>query len=105
MSRDTKEVKSQGIERFKMTSYDHVNEMAGITFINSDNITKTIQISKMMFREIMADKPWNQKRFGQMPAIQFELRSCLNTYAKGTNDWAIWFDMESNDIIKAKSNR
>lgn len=95
-------VKSQPIERFKMTSYDHVSEMAGFTFINHENKTRTIQISRMMFKHVMSDEQWNQKRFGQMPAVQFEMKACMKTYGKGIVSWSDWFDQEANSITRER---
>ena len=93
------------IAMFKMTSYDSVTEVAGFTYIDDSNNVKSILLSKMIFRELMGDKQWNQKRFGQVSPQQFSFKSCLRTYGKDITNWNVWFDDKSNEIARESASR
>jgi len=88
------------IDMFKMTSYDQVLQLAGFTYISEANQVKTISVSRMIFKELMTDKPWDQKKFGQIPPQQFELRTCLRNNGKSIPNWMAWFEDHSNALIK-----
>jgi len=92
--------KQDTIEMFKMTSFDPVQQIAGFTYISESNQVKTIAVSQMIFRALMSDQPWDQKKFGQILAPQFDLRSCLRNYGKDITNWDKWFEDRSNHLIK-----
>jgi len=96
--------KQDTIEMFKMTSYDSVQQLAGFTYISESNQVKTIVISKMVFAALMSDQPWDQKKFGQILAPQFELRSCLRNNGKDISNWGQWFENKSNELIKESTS-
>jgi hypothetical protein len=92
--------KQESIEMFKMTSFDQVQQIAGFTYISESNQVKTIAVSHMIFKELMSDKPWDQKKFGQILAPQFDLRTCLRSHGKDIQDWDQWFEEKSKNLIK-----
>lgn len=96
--------KQDTIDMFKMTSYDSVQQMAGFTYISETNQVKTISISKMVFKALMSEESWDQKKFGQILAPQFELRSCLRNYGKDIINWNSWFEDKSNNLIRESTS-
>ena len=94
------------LEPFKITAYDHVDEIATITYMGGQGQFKSIAIHRKTFNDLM--DPYldrESKESLKITGAQSELRACLNSNSKEIKNWAQWFEKTTNDIMKINTNR
>lgn len=91
------------IKRVEMVDYESTKDHALFSFIGEKGTPTSLWVHRSTFISMMGK--WDKEKLGEMSIQQTTLRTnLLTTYKMPLQEWPVWFETMTNDILKRKAN-